>query len=430
MTEKTSPPKVTDKNAREIIADRKAKKAESDAKPAPKKAPPEKNVPLKKSLETPQKTNWSARLLVMVIIFLLGSGTALYFLPQLKDRLPTLARWVGETPEADSALLGRIAALEDRLSRQGSDILALQNTPPVSTPGPDPLMLERLENLENLEQARLKDTAQNEKGQKVEQDLSQSARIDMLLGRMSQLEASFVPLSKGLLQGQDARRERSQLAETAATQTEQLAGIESRLGRVEAFAARDTSGALLAFRIGDLRQKVTSGKAYGPELDALRSLMTEDSLAQNDHITPALRWLSQHQAGLVTAVHLHDHFDALIPALIRAKSGGQDDPWWTRAYHGTKNLIMVRKTEQAAEDTLDDLIARSQQALAQRDLTGALALIRQLPANVQEKLETWTLSAEIYLQAGDQLDRIESLTAAEYLETTEPAPAPHEETPS
>lgn len=421
MTEKTSPPKDTAKNAREIIADRKAKKADSEEKVAPKNIPPEK------SLETPQHTNWSARLLLLLIVFLLGSGTALYFLPQLKDRLPILARLVGELPETDSALLDRITSLEDRLSRQGSDILALQDAPPVSATGPDPLLLERLE---NLEQARLKDTAQDEQDKKVEQDLSQSARIDMLLSRMSQLEASFVPLSKGLLQGQDARRERSQLAETTARQTEQLAGIESRLDRVEAFTARDTSGALLAFRIGDLRQKVTSGKAFNGELGALKALISDGNLAQNDHITPALRWLSQHQTGLVTAVSLRDQFDALIPALIRAKSGAQDDPWWTRAYHGTKNLIMVRKTDQASEDTLDALIARTQQALTAFDLTGALALIRQFPASIQEKLEIWTFSAEIYLQAGDELDRIESLTAAEYLKTTEPAPAPNEETSS
>lgn len=399
MTEKKSPPEKTDKNAREIIAERKAEQQ----KPVEKKDPAKTN-----------KANWSLRFLLILIIFLSGSAVAVYFLPVLKDRLPVVAKWVGAAPipKADPLLAERLAALESRLNGQGNEIQNLKdvNNIPSET---DPLLLERLNKLEQAE------TKQN--------DISQSGRIDMLLARMSQLETSFVPLSKGLSDAQDARQERSQLAKTTTTQAEQLSNMEMRLSKVEAFAARDSNGALIAFRIGELRRKVTSGAAYGAEIDALKAMMSQGSLALNDQITEAVNWLSDHKDGIATSSRLRDQFDNLIPELIRAKSSHGDDPWWTRAYNSTKNLIIVRKTENTVGNGLDDIIANAQRMMRQLDLKETLAVLKHLPDNMRDKIEGWILRAEIYLQAENELDRIESLTADYFLMHEEPK---NTETPS
>ncbi len=391
MTEKKSPPKKSDKDAQQIMAERKT---------AQKKAEPEQS-------EKPNRANWSLRILLMIIVFLLGSGTALYFLPSLKERLPVLDKWVGvrPIPEPDTTIADRIAVLENRLAGQDRDIQALKdadNTPP----GPDPLLLERLESLE---------VAKTQKD-----DISQAARIDMLLSRMSQLEASFVPLSKSLAEAQEMRLERTQLAEAAKTQAEQLNNIEYRLGKVEGFAARDNKGALVAFRIGELRRKVTSGAAYGAEIDALTAMVSQGSLALDDQITEALAWLNRHRDGIVTHGKLRDQFADLIPTLIRTESSHKDDPWWTRAYNSTKNLIMVRKTDNTAGKNLDNIIANAHKMMERLDLTQALALLKQLPDNIRETLNSWILQAEIYLQATDELSRIESLTAGYYLDSEKP----------
>ena len=423
MTEKKPAAKKTkaekvamEKDARQIMAERKARKP---------KAPPEQAAP-----KTSGGANWSRRILLAILVFILGSGAGIYFLPVLKDRIPLLARWTGgenmAPPEAP-LLAGKVSALEDRLVRQGNDIALLKaakerieqqlTSLPAATATTDPVVLERLD---RLEQARL--LAENQKN-----DMSQSARIDMLLNRMSQLEASFVPLSKGLADAQTARQERSQLSETILSHTESLNQMESRLDRVEQYAARDNSGALLAFRIGELRRKVTSGQAFGPEIESLKAMIARGSLARNSRLNDAVSWLEQHKGGVATRDKIRDRFDQLIPALIRSESAHADDPWWVRAYNSSKNLIMVRKTSDTDEQSLDDIIVRARQMLTRFDLEEALGQLKQLPGNMREILDVWIMQAEIYLRADRELDNIESLAAAYYLDVGEPE-APSEGT--
>ncbi len=416
MTEKKPAPKktkaentATEKDARQIMAERRARQP---------KAPPEQAAP-----KTSGGANWSLRILLVIMVFILGSGAGIYFLPVLKDRIPLLARWTGGenmVPPEDPQLAGKVSALEDHLARQDNDIALLKaakerieqqltNLPAteVATKATtDPLILERLD---RLEQARL--LAENKTD-----DMSQSARIDMLLNRMSQLEASFVPLSKGLADAQIARQERSQLSETITSHTERLEQLAGRLDRVEQYAARDNSGALLAFRIGELRRKVTSGQAFGPEIESLKDMISRGSLARNSRLNDAVSWLEQYKGGVATRDKIRDRFDQLIPALIRSESAHADDPWWVRAYNSSKNLIMVRKTRDTDEQSLDDIIARARQMLTRFDLEEALGQLKQLPGNMREILDVWIMQAEIYLRANRELNNIESLAAAYYLD--------------
>ena len=186
---------------------------------------------------------------------------------------------------------------------------------------------------------------------------------------------------------------------------------------MEGFAARDTSGVLLAFRIGELRSKVTAGADFGPEIDALKAMMAEGSLAMNDQIQGTIEWLDQHRDGVITAGRLRDRFDDLIPDMIRARSNGTDDPWWKRAYDSSKDLIMVRKTKDI-EDTLDAAIAGARQMLDRFDLKAALDQLKQISGEAGETLNAWIMQAEIYLRAEEELDQLESLTTAYYLDDT------------
>ncbi len=419
MTDKNSP-KKPEKNVSEIVAARKEKQEQQD-----------KKAQTKTLVKPVKKNNWSLSFLLILIILLLGSAATLYFMPILSNRLPVIAQWIGKSPSSDiDTLTAKITALEQRVSKHSSHIqklldantrlTELNNNLP-KNPLPDNTDL--IKRLEKLEQIRIQ-------ADKVEKDMSQSARIDMLLNRMSQLEASFVPLSKGLSDAQEARLERSQLSQTVATHTEQLKLMESRLENVEKYAARDNSGALLGFRIGELRRAATAGQDFSQEIDALITLTNHGSFATNEALQSSISWLQDHKEGLTTPLKLRDQFNQIIPTLIRAKSGRADDPWWMRAYSSAKNLVMVRKTSPTTEDTLEDnldkVITDSQRLLEQFDLANVLALIKTLPENLQNLLTAWMNEAELYLQAEDQLNTIESLSAAYYLSPEKSEKKPEE----
>lgn len=412
------------------MTERKESQKLSEAKAEPK---PKRQQEKPKNIN---EANWSLRILLVLLVFLIGTGAGIYFLPVLKERLPFVANWAQQMDNAGTnnpevRLLGnKVTILEHQLAQQNNEIQDLQAADnnlnnrlgEMTTPDTEAgsILMARLDTLEQAQ--RLAESKKT--------DLSQSARIDMLLNRMSQLEASFVPLSKGLSDAQDARQERRQLSKAMKSQAEILDQISRRLGAVEAYANRDNSGALLAFRIGELRRKVTSGQAFGPEIAALSSMMARGSFTHNNKLNDALSWLSQHKNGVVTKDKIRDQFDNLIPALIRSASRQADDPWWKRAYNNGKNLIMVRKTNPIPEDfntknlgtgyfdaeSLDGVIASAQKMLARFDLKESLALLSRLPDNIQETLDVWVMRAEIYLRAETELDRIESLAAAYYLD--------------
>ena len=215
MTEEINNPKTKlsdtspQKDAQQIIKERKAaQQSAAEQKPTTQA---DGNDPKKTG------TNWSLRILMILIVFLAGSGAGIYFLPFLQERLPIITEWVGPSNQekADNSLIPeKIAALEHRLELTEQELQALKSAnqsldgrindlPQMTSIETDQTLLDRLD---ELEQFRLN-------AETTKKDGDTSARIDMLLGRMSQLESSFVPLSKGLSDAQDARLERKQMAE-------------------------------------------------------------------------------------------------------------------------------------------------------------------------------------------------------------------------
>lgn len=438
MTDKKTPPdslEKVEKSAQRIIEGRKAaqKKTENNTSASPQQ---------QKTAETSPKINWSFRGLILLMVFLLGAGGGIYLLPHITERLPIVAQWVGTDQsglEAGSQLDPKIAALESRLAQQqkqidaltivqetyGQKIISLSERPHIQSlphqteadpppPASNPAVIERLERLERLEQAR-------QAAEENPEDRAQAARIDMLIGRMSQLESSFVPLSKGLADAQSARIERGQLAETVSVQRDKLDHLEGRLENVESFAARDTSGALLAFRLGELRRKVASGRPFSTEINTVQSLTEQGSFAYNSSLADSLLWLDQQSKGIAPPERLRDQFQSLIPALMQAAGQGADDPWWKRAYLSTKNLIMVRQTTLSGDagKNLDHSLAEMENLLERRDVAGAVIRAKQLPESLQPALNDWLSKAEQSLRAAEELDRIDSLTATYYLATPE-----------
>ncbi len=416
--EKTEKVEEMEKTARKIIAERKAAQQAATQVATPEPAEGQDGAQ-KKSGGASVSNTWARRILLVLLVFLAGAGAGLYFLPEISARLPMVGQWIGTDRSSDPelpALTAKITRLEQRLD----------SLPRTAASESDPQILERLD---KLEQARLQEDQAAE--DKDSQTLAQSARLDMLLSRVSQLESSFVPLSKGLDDARQAATERARLMETAAAQGAQFARIESRLSQVESYAARDVSGALLAFRIGALRHKATLGQPFAAEIEALKELTEQGAFARNSRLNDAVGWLARQSGGVASPERLRDDFSDLIPALIRAATSRADDPWWKRAYAGLTGLVMVRKTtpDDAPESTstLDNRIAAAERLLARRDLAAAERLLSDLPDPARQALDDWLRRAALTLRAEEEINRIERLAAAYYLAAEPPADTPVEQ---
>jgi|GEM_PF-681926 len=437
--EKTEKVEEMEKTARKIIAERKAAQQAATQVATPEPAEGQDGAQ-KKSGGASVSNTWARRILLVLLVFLAGAGAGLYFLPEISARLPMVGQWIGTDRSSDPelpALTAKITRLEQRLDQteQALETLRerdaaleqrLDSLPRTAASESDPQILERLD---KLEQARLQEDQAAE--DKDSQTLAQSARLDMLFSRVSQLESSFVPLSRGLDDARQAAVERARLMETAAAQGAQFARIESRLSQVESYAARDVSGALLAFRIGALRHKATLGQPFAAEIEALKDLTEQGAFARNSRLNDAVGWLARQSGGVASPERLRDDFSDLIPALIRAATSRADDPWWKRAYAGLSGLVMVRKTtpDDAPESTstLDNRIAAAERLLARRDLAAAERLLSDLPDPARQALDDWLRRAALTLRAEEEINRIERLAAAYYLAATPDADAPVEQ---
>ncbi|MCF8473420.1 MAG: hypothetical protein K9G26_01880 [Emcibacter sp.] len=382
-----------------------------------KKKPEEKPKNTTKALvETQDKSpepspNWSLRILLGLVIFLLGSCVTVYFLPVLQDKIPYLDQWVSKKNDISPLIGQKISRLEDRLEKQESDIAILkiensQLNDTMSNMSPsDPDLLDRLEKLEQTPS----------KSQKLDQNSSQSARIDMLLNRMNQLESSFVPLSKGLSDATDARLERKELTKQTTLQSEQLMLLENRLKKVEAFKAQGNNGILMAFHMGELRRTVSAGLDYNAEVERLVAISAKSPLNLNPEFNDAVNWFRQHKEEIKTPEQLRDHFNDLIPTIMRSATHNKNDSWWKNTYSSLKNLILVRKTGNFEKDSSDYIIAHVQQALNRRDIPDALKQIYLLPENMQATLNAWIISAVAYNECHNNLNHIDGIIADHYL---------------
>jgi hypothetical protein len=156
-----------------------------------------------------KKPDYALRALILLMLFITGIGTGIYFLPILKDRLPIIAEWIEENDNTVYTQLNEKVAEQqsaiNQLTRQTADQEKRLNqfsTTPKKTLSSD--LEDRLSALEESFPIEHDDTA-------AIIDTSQSNRMDMLLSRMSQLEASFIPLSKNMIDAAKSVKEREAL---------------------------------------------------------------------------------------------------------------------------------------------------------------------------------------------------------------------------
>lgn len=376
-----------------------------------------------KKKEASSKTpNYALRVLLLLLLFLSGLITGIYFLPALQERLPFIAEWVGENDNTT------LAELNGKILEQQSAINDLTKIAADQE--------RRLNQLSSSQNATLSDDIERRIGLLEENlsidtqenttnfDASQSNRIDMLLSRMSQLEASFIPLSKNMFDGAQAQKEREALQKDALNLNEKLALLENRLATVETQAARDNTGLLLNLKIAELKKKVISGEVYEKELETVRTLIETVSLKANNIMLAAIEELEKTaQAGLVTPDQLKRSFNGFIPDLISASNIDTSASWWQNTLSKLQNMISVRRTETSTADnkSLDGMINDIESWLNTADFNSILQVVDTLPTALQELLTDWKADVENWINGEEAIETLESTAAESYLVSNIPS---------
>ena len=406
--EKAVPDKSSDKESAQNAPPLNQKPTLGGKSPENKKRAERKNV------------NWSLRILALLLIFMSGAAISIYFMPELKERLPIVARWIGDKPSADlTAINQRLARQQteiDTLKQQSSDLEARLSQTAQSAPVEISQDLEaRISALEaGLNVAPEPQTAVTSNVA----DSSQSTRVDMLLSRMSQLEASFVPLSKSMIDAARAEKERQTLITDSSSLADKVTQLESRLIGVEQVAAKDNSDILLNLKIAELKRKLLAGNSYSAELQTVRNLLENGSLSGNSGLIDDVNLLSaKASTGIRTADQLRHDFNALIPKLLSTEGIDENASWWQNTLTSLKNMITVRKTDgtSLSEDSLDGLIAGIEESLRNGNFKTALDIVEQLPPVLTKTLSAWTSGAKSWLQSGEAINSLESAAAENYL---------------
>ncbi len=376
--------------------------------------------PAKKDGEKSQKPTLSSRILLILIIFIAGMALSVYLMPTLSERLPFVANWIGTSDNGDVAALNQridaqqteIAALRNRTTTLENDLRALPTESSVNIPADLEGRIAALEALSNVEATPEETTPQPVT------DTSQSTRIDMLLSRMSQLEASFVPLSQNMLDAGQATQERAELASETATLSEKLADLENRLFSVEQVAAKDNSGILLNLKIADLKRSFERGNAYAADIAAIEQIVSESSLAGNTAAATALATLRPRSAtGAPTIEQLGRSFNDLIPEMLKEEGKDPNPSWFDNTLSGIGNMITVRQTDGSAPTAseLDNLISEIEQFLVRRNPHAAAEAADRLPDSNKAVLAPWRANLQSLIESSDAIISLESLATASYL---------------
>lgn len=414
----------------------------------PEKPGPEKPGPEKPGTEPPAKTRarWPWLLLALVLLFLAGAGTGLYFLPELRDRAPFLVSWIPE-PERDTvnlapleanmgALERSLARLEADATRRDERIARLENedtrlatalarvealaqsfddiqqTQAVAEPEPKPEPAPAGAPEPVTENAR-EDAATAEARNQL------AARLDMLMLRVGQLESAFVPLSEKVGRQDGAEADRAALERKTGALDADLEALARRLSRLEASASADAKQALRVLTYGAIRRAGEAGRAFRDEYAALEDLGGADARTGIGQALQALEPFAH--APTPTLSELSARLPARINTILEAARTPADASWWQTLWARIRGLVTVRPTGDVAGDGLAAVLARAETRLGFGDLDAAVAELATLIGPAAEAARPWLEDARRRLALNTALEAFEDALRNMALEGPEPA---------
>jgi uroporphyrinogen-III synthase len=359
--------------------------ADAAATPRPEPTIPEAAVvprpPTRQQRSRPVRTVF---LTLLAVIALAGIATALrpLWAPYAADIAPWLV--AKETNQS------RIAELTNRLAQ-------LEIDAKLPIPGLEDLQAER---------GRLK------------------AQLESSLARIKQLEGSIEAVrhtvselditsasgsSRARAVGDLTRRlealERSKSEMDAGTQ-ERVDALQQRFAALQKadpdVAAKHKRLTRYVFVVGQLKDAVGAAKPFTAELDTLKSLFSDMA-----PVPPAIALLGPYAAsGLETVASLSDRFTALAGQLVRTEQLPQGDGWVQRTLNRLTQSVKWRRVDQLEGAGIEAIAARTERALARRELAAAIGELEQLPEAAKAAAASWVRDAQLLVDAGAALDAL------------------------
>ncbi len=219
-------------------------------------------------------------------------------------------------------------------------------------------------------------------------------RLEQLL-RAVQEEAGSLRSTVEGLQGELA----TQLKTVARAQdvTAAVAPVEGRVAaleqnvqavvRSEEDRRANAERIVLALELGNLKRALDRGGSYAAELGELRRI----SAGKID-----LAVLERYKdEGVPTLAALQKEFRPVANAVIDAASVPADASPLDRLLIGAKSIVRVRRVEHSPDDTsVEAIVGRMEQALAEGKFTDVLDQARLLPPKSLELAEAWLVKVE------------------------------------
>jgi hypothetical protein len=191
------------------------------------------------------------------------------------------------------------------------------------------------------------------------------------------------------------------------------AALESRIGKLE---DQDTAGvmrhAAAVLALADLVRASGSADSFGPELDALKSLVPA---------SPQVADLSRYAAkGVPTRAMLADQFSQNAAAIVAAQRTDQAQGWSERMWANLANLVSIRRVGEIQGRDVEARVARAEVDLHAGDLAHAVAEVNALKGSARAAAGDWLDEARGRLS----VDRDARLLATQVVASlTAPSPA-------
>lgn len=271
-----------------------------------------------------------------------------------------------ENPDVDALRqqLAQVASTseEDRntLAAMRQAISRLQETPP-----PEPVDLAPLQTELTTLSNRLDAVAAG----------ASSADAGALSANLSALDQRLADLSSRL-DGMD----QSGAGTTQALQaiTSDVASLRQQVSEAEAQPSPEEAigpALRLPLILSGLEGAFATARPYAAELDGLRQILPETQVPQSV--------IAAAPSGLVPVATLAERFDAALPDILASRPSDPNASWQDQTLGWFRTVLALRPSGDVPGDEPEAVLARLEQAMARRDMTGADQLFAALPEGMR-----------------------------------------------
>lgn len=324
----------------------------------------------------------------------------------LKDWWPRVEPYVGEwvepfLPEAGGDDEGerRLAAIEERLDAVESTANAAPNASAIA----------------DLEAARA------ELSQQIGDILNRLAAAERAV---SSLKSTAAALAAGGGSGSAGSGAESALAERlseieslsedlAASRSASQQVLQDLSRQVEALAAARAGASAAAVQsqalvlgVGQIRRAMTAGRPFDEPLSALAATAAGDPA-----IEQAIARMQPHAAtGVATLQDLRRTFSVTAGSIVQAGRALEETDWIATALNKISGLVSVRRVDgQGDPDSVDDIVAAAEDALAAGNVSDAVEIVGSLQGAAADAASGWLAGAAARRDVAAALDELQDM---------------------